>query len=66
MTNHPNRSKIKIGVEVRVKRRFDRDTATVVAEVPGDDSLVRVSPPLFGGDVWPRDMLIRVPKNPYD
>lgn len=65
MANHPTRSKIKVGIEVRVKGRFDRDTATVVAEVPGDDRLVRVDPPLFGATLYPRNMLVRVPKNPY-
>ena len=59
MSNHPNRGKIVKGVVVRVKRRADRDTATVVADVAGDERLVRVDPPLFGHSLYPRDMLIR-------
>lgn len=54
-----DRNRIAIGDVVRVARHADRDTATVIDAVQGDDRLVRVSPPLFGETAYPRDMLVR-------
>ena len=64
-TQETEMKSITIGMEVRVKRRADRDTAMVTAEVEGDPRLVIVKPPLFGSSAWPRAMLIRVPRNKY-
>ena len=59
MTNHPNHNRITIGDVVRVARRTDLDTATVISNVASDNRMVQVSPALFGDTVYPLSMLVR-------